>query len=113
LLPILDRLVRGSQPKSGGVLTHVLALKWDVYTKAERDELLALEDGLRSCGINNLVFDSVETGARDLVFWFHTSNPKRAFKELAKLPSIAEHTAKLHAAYAERGKLRFTQLRSK
>ena len=110
MLPIFDRIVRGTPAKPAGPMTHVLALKWSVHTRAERNEILELEAYLRSCGIADLHLDSVETGARDLVFWLHSSNPKRAFKELAKMAPIAERMPSLQAAYAERDKLRFTSL---
>ena len=110
MLPIFDRIVRGTPANSAGPPTHVLALKWSFHTRAERNELMELEAYLHSCGIADLKLDSVETGARELVFWLHSSNPKRAFKELAKMAPIAEHMPSLQAAYAERDKLRFTPL---
>jgi hypothetical protein len=110
LLPILDRIVRAAQPKPADPLTHVLALKWVVHSRAELDDVRALEDRIRLCGIPDLVLDSVEGGTRDMVFWLHCADPKRAFKALAKLPPIAERLSSLQAAFADRNKLQFTPL---
>ena len=109
MLGIFERIAGGSSA-SGGPPTHVIALKWNAFTRAERDEYLALESPLRNSGVADLHFDNVECGARDVVFWLHTSNPKRAFKELTKLPFIAEHLDKLQAACAARDKLKFSPL---
>jgi len=109
VLSIFDRFGR-STPSKPGEPTHVIALKWSVNSRAERDEILELEQWFRTCGVADLAVDSVETGARELVFWLHSCDPKRAFKELIKLPPIAARSASLQAGYADRTKLRFTAL---
>lgn len=110
MIPLLDRIVRGPQPKPGAPaqLPYVMGLKWTVHTRAERDEFTAVEEAIRVATIADLVLDKIEPGPNELSFWFETSNPKRAFKELAKLPRLAERMSTLQAAYADRTKLKFT-----
>jgi hypothetical protein len=112
VIPFFGRIVRGSQPKPGApaLLPYVLGLKWTVRTRAERDDFTAVEDDVRAAAIADLVLDKIEPGHNELSFWFETSNPKRAFKELSKVPSVAERMPMLQAAYAERSKLKFTVL---
>jgi hypothetical protein len=110
VIPLLDRIVRGPQPKPGapGQLPYVMGFKWTVRTRAERDEFAAVEEAIRSAAIEDLVLDKIEPGHNELSFWFETSYPKRAFKELAKLPCVAERMTTLQAAYADRTKLKFS-----
>jgi hypothetical protein len=130
VLPFLDRIVRGSapkpadagagdpdaseanapQPSASDTFTHVLGLRWVVRTRAERDELYVVEEAIRAAGLTDVVLDKIEPGKHELAFWLHTSNPKRAFKQLAKLPPIAAHMSGLQAAYADRVKLKFSPL---
>jgi hypothetical protein len=112
VLPFLDRIVRGSSPKPADPdqLTYVLGMTWVVRTRAERNELDAVEEAIRASGLADVVLDKIEPGPDELAFWIHTSNPKRAFKELTELPAIAERMSTLKAAYADRSKMKFSLL---
>ncbi len=105
-------MLRGSEAKASGPLplAFVLGLKWVVNTKAELMDVLELEDVLRSSGVPNVVLDNVESGYKDVTFWLHVANPKRAFKDLCDIPAIAAHKSTLQAAAAERTKMKFSVL---
>jgi hypothetical protein len=108
----VDRVLRGSEAKAGepAPLAFVLGLKWVVNSKAELMDVLELESVLRTCGVPNVVLDNVESGYKDVTFWLHVANPKRAFKELCEIPAIAENKSTLQAAAAERSKMKFSIL---
>jgi hypothetical protein len=112
VLSFLDRIVRGSSPKPGDPdhLPYVLGMTWVARTRAERNELDAVEEAIRSSGLTDVVLDKIEPGPDELAFWIHTSNPKRAFKDLTELPAIAERMSTLKAAYADRSKMKFSLL---
>lgn len=112
MFSFVDRVLRGSETKAAAPapLAYVLGLKWVANSKAELNELLELEDVLRRSGVANVLLDNVESGYKDVTFWLHVANPKRAFKELCEIPAIGAHKATLQAAAAERSKMKFSIL---
>jgi hypothetical protein len=112
VLSFLDRIVRGSAPKAAesNQLPYILGMTWVARTRAERNELDAVEEAIRASGLTDVVLDKIEPGPDELAFWLFTSNPKRAFKDLSELPQIAERMSTLRAAYAERSKMKFSLL---
>ena len=110
-MDMLGRLF-GTPPSKQSVspadLRYILGLKWNVNSKAEINELAALEDAFASCGIPGVLLEKVEAGYKDISFWFFVDNPKRAFKSLASLPMVSERLKTLQAAAAERANMKFS-----
>lgn len=109
--PLVDRIFRGSAAKpatSPADLRYILGLKWTAHTRAEINELAALEDGFRNNGIPNVIFDKVESGYKDISFWFYVDDPKRAFKALANLAIVSGRMKTMQAASADRSTMKFS-----
>lgn len=108
----LDRIVRGSDAKSGepAELPYVLGMKFTTHSRAEQNEVASLEHTIRDAALPGVEFDKIENGQNEVAIWLHTSDAKRAFKALSALPPVAERMPTLQAAFANRAKLKFSIL---
>ncbi len=112
MFSLFDRFSQGSAPKvkAPEEMPYILGMKFTVRSRVEQNELSAVEDAIRDSGLSDVILDKIEPGPSELAFWILTSNPKRAFKSLVELPSIADHMSTLQAAYASRESMKFSVL---